>query len=160
VNASNAEAATRADAAMQCAAFPSALRILSILIFLSLVVWGALALPELRSAQWSDTALFLFGSAWLCIAWMGYWIVNSRTRLDGDTLSQTWLWDKRVHAADVVQMKLVHLPWLQAVMAPRLLVRQRGGALQWFQASDANVLQAFMARTLAARTHSEAEQRP
>jgi energy-coupling factor transporter transmembrane protein EcfT len=138
--------------ANECAAFPPALRGLSILIMVALWVGFAMSLPTLRTASWSTPSLLLFCAAGVFIVWMGYWLLHSRTRLDGDTLTQTWLWTKRVHASEVAQMKLVHWPMVEAVMVPRLLVRQRNGALVWFQASDAKVLEAFMARTIAARS--------
>ncbi len=62
---------------------------------------------------------------------MGWWMVFSRTRFrsteDGGVIVQTWLWDKRVRAADVASFKIVHWPWFQAVIAPRILLRRKGG---------------------------------
>lgn len=143
---------TTPDTTTECAAFPRALRGLSIVLMLSLVVGALFAMPELRTAAWSTPSLALFGLAWVCIAWIGYWMLHSRTRLDGDQLTQTWLWTKRVKASDVAQMKLVHWPLLEAVVAPRLLVRQRSGAILWFYASDGRLLRAFMERTLPGAT--------
>jgi hypothetical protein len=136
------------DTSTECAAFPRALRLLSIVLMAALVVAAMAALPELRGASWSTSSLVLFGTAWVCIAWIGYWMLHSRTSLDGDQLTQTWLWTKRVRANDVAQMKLVHWPLLQAVVAPRLLVRQRSGGIVWFYASDGRLLRTFMERTL------------
>ena len=76
----------------------------------------------------------------MCIVWVGYWILNSRTRLEGDVITQTWLWDKREDAADVAQLKLVHSRWLERIIAPRLLVRRRNGGVTWIHSADARLL--------------------
>ncbi len=103
-------------------------------------IWS---LPSLRSTAWSTSALVVFGIAALCVVWVGYWIVYSRTRLEGDVLIQTWLWNKRVSAQEVAQLKLVHIRMLERVIAPRLLVRRRYGGMTWFHSADASVLVAF-----------------
>lgn len=136
----------------ECAAFPTALRWLCAAMFIALVAAGVCAFPALYSVKWTPPSLLLLLAAWVCIAWMGYWLLQSRTRIEGDTLVQTWLWTKRIRASDVVQMKLVHIRALEAVLAPRLLVRRRGGSITWFHAADADVLRAFMMLTLHQQT--------
>lgn len=138
-----------ATAARECAAFPRAVRVMAVLLMLGLALGAITTAVQMRGAAWTLQGLALVGLAWLCIAWMGYWILHSRTRLEGDSLVQTWLWTKRVKAADVATLKLVHWPLLEAVVAPRLLVRQRSGGLQWIQASDAQLLRDFMAQVAA-----------
>jgi hypothetical protein len=131
---------------LESPAYPRLLRILAVVVVIDLIAFGAWSLPALRSAAWSTGGLALFALAGLCIAWMGCWIVCSRTRLAGDVLTQTWIWNKRVQASDVAQLKLVHLPWLDRIVAPRLLVRHRGGAITWIHSADARLLTAFAER--------------
>jgi hypothetical protein len=88
----------------------------------------------------------VYGLAFVCIIWVGYWILRSRTRFDGEALTQTWLWTKHETAANIAQLKLVHWRWLQQIVAPRLLVRSRTGAITWFNAADARLLTAFAER--------------
>ena len=64
-------------------------------------------------------------------------------------LSQTWLWNRRAHANEVTQLKLVHLRSLQKIVAPRLLVRRRNGAVAWFHSADPRLLTAFSERVAA-----------
>ena len=127
-------------------AFPAFTRGLTVAMMVVLIVMGAAQVPQLRAADWSTSGAVLFGSTALLVLWMGTWIVRSRTRLDDDVLTQTWLWNKRVRVAEVASLKLVFLPWFQRVMAPRLLVRQRGGGMTWIHSADPQILLEFMAR--------------
>jgi hypothetical protein len=130
-------------------AFPALVRVLAVALTAALAVSAVWSLPALRSANWTHTGLAVLALSALCVAWVGYWIVFSRTRLDGDVLVQTWLWDKRVNAGDVAQLKLVHWRPLDGLMAPRLLVRRRNGGITWFQSADARLLTAFGERVAA-----------
>jgi hypothetical protein len=128
---------------LESPAYPGLLRGLAALFVAGLLGFGLWSLPALATAAWSASGLALFALGALCIGAMGYWIVKSRTRLDGDELTQTWLWRKRVNAAEVAQLKLVHWRGLEALIAPRLLVRRRSGAVGWFHAANAQLLVEF-----------------
>ncbi|MBC7394589.1 MAG: hypothetical protein H7340_14790 [Variovorax sp.] len=132
--------------AIDSPAFPRLLRILAVVLAFDVVAFGVWSFPALRSTAWSAGSVWVFGLASVCVMWMGYWIVRSRTRLDGDVMTQTWLWNKRADAHDVVQLKLVHIRWLERAMAPRLLVRRRNGAITWFHSADPRLLTAFIER--------------
>ncbi|MBO9650625.1 MAG: hypothetical protein J7605_19135 [Variovorax sp.] len=138
-----------APVSLESPAYPRFVRILAVVFVLDLIGFGLWSMPALRGESWTASSMALFGLAALCIGWMGYWIVNSRTRLEGDELTQTWLWTKRVRASEVAQLKLVHWPWLQQVIAPRLLVRRRNGAVGWFHSADARLLTEFAHRVAA-----------
>jgi len=135
--------AHEATAALESSAFPPLLRTLAVVLVVDLFAFGIWSLPSLRTADWTTSALVVMGIAAVCVVWVGYWIVYSRTRLEGDVLVQTWLWDKRVSVQDVAQLKLVHIRMLERVIAPRLLVRRRMGGITWFHSSDPAVLIAF-----------------
>lgn len=142
----------------ESAAFPPLLRTLAVVLVVDLFGFGIWSLPSLRTAQWTTSALVVMGIAALCVVWVGYWIVYSRTRLEGDELVQTWLWDKRVKAQDVAQLKLVHIRMLERLIAPRLLVRRRMGGITWFHAYDPQVLIAFGQRVAELAVPSSASQ--
>ncbi|MCR6474670.1 hypothetical protein NU688_00770 [Variovorax sp. ZS18.2.2] len=137
------EEGSKKSSTLESAAFPPLLRTLAVVLVVDLFAFALWSLPSLRTTSWSATSLFVFGVAGLCVVWVGYWIVYSRTRLEGDVLTQTWLWNKRVRAEDVAQLKLVHIRMLERVIAPRLLVRRRFGGITWFHAYDPQVLVAF-----------------
>ncbi|MFD1838562.1 hypothetical protein [Paracidovorax cattleyae] len=131
---------------IESAAFPPLVRLLAVAIVGGLAAFALWSIPALRGAQWTFPALATFGLAAVLIGWVGWWMVFSRTRFsdaEGGVIVQTWLWDKRVRAADVASFKIVHWPWFQAVIAPRILLRRRGGGITWVHAADAGLLVAF-----------------
>ena len=131
---------------LESPAYPPLVRTLAVVLVVDVLGFGLWSAPALLGAAWSTSSLVLLALAMLCIGWLGYWILNSRTRLDGDMLTQTWLWNKREHADNVASMKLVHWRWLQRIVAPRLLVRRRNGAMTWFYSADAQLLVGFAER--------------
>lgn len=131
---------------LESAAYPPLVRALAVAMVLGLLGFGLWSVPALRLVNWPLATWAVYGLALACIAWVGYWIFYSRIRLEGEVLTQTWLWTKREQAGEVAQLKLVHWRWLEQVMAPRLLVRRRNGAITWFHAADARLLTGFAER--------------
>jgi hypothetical protein len=144
--AASAQDAGASGQVLESPAYPPLLRVLSVVIVVDVIGFALWSLPALRSASWSASGFALLSLAGIGVLWMGCWIVCSRTRLEGDVLSQTWLWNRRAHARDVTQLKLVHWRPLERVIAPRLLVRRRNGAIAWFHSADARLLAAFSER--------------
>jgi hypothetical protein len=103
--------------------------------------WGAVA-----AGAWTHSdanARTLAGLATLLVA-AGYWgILTSRTRIDGLSIRQTWIWPKQVALAELTQVKLIQVPGLSWLIAPRLVVRTGGLMLTTFHAADPSVLAAF-----------------
>ncbi len=129
--------------ALESAAYPTAVRCLSVVIVLALAGFALWSAPSLREVQWSFATLSTYGLAGVLLAWVGWWMVFSRTRYADDELVQTWLWDKRVHAREVATFKIVHWPWLQFIVSPRMLVRKRNGGMTWMHSADVRLLVAF-----------------
>lgn len=129
--------------ALESAAYPPLVRALAVAIVAALAALALWSAPALRAAQWPFASLATYGLAGVLIAWVGWWMVFSRTRFADGELVQTWLWDKRVHAREVATLKIVHWPWAQAIVAPRLLVRRRNGGITWVHSADARLLLAF-----------------
>ena len=132
--------------ARESPAFPRIARVLVLVLLVDLVLMGLWVSPRLLGADWSASSALLFVSAALLVLWMGIWILRSRTRLEDDVLIQTWLWDKRIRVVEVASLKLVYIPWLQRWIAPRLLVRRRGGGVTWFNSADPQILLEFVAK--------------
>ena len=89
----------------------------------------------------SNDGLFLL--AVLVVIGTGYWgILTSRTRFDGQSIEQSWLWRKRVELAEITQVKLIRVPGMAWLIVPRLVVRTSFG-LTTFHAGDAAVLEQF-----------------
>lgn len=134
-----------AGVALESPAYPRFVRVLAVVLVVNLVAFGLWSQPALRSVNWSMPGLLLFGAAVFSIVWVGFWIVHSRTRLEGDVLTQTWIWGRCVHAAEITQIKLVHWAALDGIIAPRLLV-QRGAVVTWIHSADARLLTGFANR--------------
>ncbi|WP_077000643.1 hypothetical protein [Variovorax sp. KK3] len=149
--------ATEASGPLESPAYPRFVRILAVVLVVDLLAFGLWSAPSLRLSEWSLPSLVLFGAAMLCIVWAGYWIVYSRTRLEGDVLTQTWIWNRRADAAKVTQLKLVHWRPLDRIIAPRLLVRQ-GPVVAWFHSADARLLTGFAERVAERMTMKKAPQ--
>jgi hypothetical protein len=130
-------------AALESAAYPPLVRALAVAITAALAAFALWSIPALRDVQWSFASLSTYALAAVLIAWVGWWMVFSRTRYHDGELSQTWLWDKRVNAREVATFKIVHWPWLQAIVAPRMLVRKRNGSIAWVHSADPRLLVAF-----------------
>ena len=127
-------------------AYPRSVRILTVVLLTDLLLFGLWSLPTLRITAWSASSLVLWTLAIVSVYWVGWWIVYSRTELQGETLTQTWIWNKRVTVRDVSQLKLVHWPGLQTIVAPRLLVRKRNGGVIWIHSANPELLTTFCER--------------
>lgn len=101
----------------------------------------ALLQPEAAKLDFGLQAALLCG---LGLVLASYWaILKSRTRIDGHSIRQEWLWTKEVKLAEITQLKLVHLPALSWLIAPRLIVRTGGLSRTVFPAADPEVIGAF-----------------
>jgi hypothetical protein len=104
---------------------------------------GAGVAGDLMTAGWNTGAAVMLLVAVAMVLWCTVWIVRSRTAVDATHIRQSWMWDKEVLLADVTQARLVGVPGLSWLVAPRLVVRARGRGLLVFHAADPRVLAAF-----------------
>lgn len=129
--------------AVEGASFSMPLKLLATagLLMFGTTVWRAVAAGVW--AQSDANARTLAGLAVLLVA-AGYWgILTSRTRIDGLSIRQTWVWPKQAALAELTQVKLIQVPGLNWLIAPRLVVRTGGLMLTTFHAADPQVLAAF-----------------
>ena len=106
-----------------------------------LVLWqaGQLTPPGLSTAAalgWPLAALAVLLYTW----WQ---IVTSRTTLTAGKLHQSWIWDKKMELRELAYGKLIRVPGLDWLVAPRLYVRTLMGKLAVFYASDAAMIAEF-----------------
>lgn len=110
---------------------------------------GGLLLAAAAAAFSGATILPWHGGGWFVgvvalVVVTGYWgILTSRTGIDGEYVWQTWLWRKQVRLAEVTQLKLIMVPGLSWLVAPRLVVRCGMLNITTFHTADAHVLAAF-----------------
>lgn len=125
------------------ASFSPVMKLASSVCMLLLAYWAWRALGQGAWPQWSGPARVFMGLVMLAIA-AGYWgILTSRTSIDRHSIRQSWIWHKEVRLADITRLKLIYLPGLSWLIAPRLLVRAGGLSMTTFHAADAQVLLAF-----------------
>lgn len=125
------------------AAFPVLVKFLATVLMAALMVWGLRVASDIATTAWTWGAIGFMLAAGAVILLCYYWILCSRTSIDAHALRQTWMWPKEVRLADITQAKFIYVPYLSWLIAPRLVVRARGGGMYIFHAADMRVLQAF-----------------
>ena len=139
-----------AEMAAEGPAFPVLVKALASLLMAALVYWGLRSAQELSAVAWTGGALAFLGVALLLIAVCYFWILRSRTTISETHIRQTWIWRKEVALADVAHIKMIFVPYLDWLIAPRVVVRVRGRGMVVFHASDRRLLQAFAVLSLRA----------
>lgn len=95
----------------------------------------------LGSATTGGLGWFVAGMA--VMAWTWFSIMRSRTRLDAQGLHQRWIWDKHMALDDLAFGKLIRVPGLDWLIAPRLYVRTLVGKFAVFYAASPELLAEF-----------------
>lgn len=79
----------------------------------------------------------------LVVLFAGWWdLLSSRTSIDDRAIRQIGLWRREVQIANITACQLVHVPKLEWLIAPRLIVRSGGYGVKTFYVSDQAVLEA------------------
>jgi hypothetical protein len=122
--------------------FSNAMKALATASMLALAVaaWNAVAQGVWGAMDGSSK--LVIGAAMIIIAAAYGGMLTSRTSIDGDRIRQTGLWTKEVRLADLTQVKLIALPGLTWLIAPRLVVRAGGLSMTTFHVADGKVLAA------------------
>ena len=125
--------------------FPLLVKVLASALVLALLVGGVRVSTKMAATDmgWSAYALFFGGLVLVLGSYLA--ILRSRTAISATHIWQRGLWTRRVALADVSQAKLVRIPRLHWLIAPRLMVRVRGQGIYTFYTADAVVL-AYMHR--------------
>jgi len=130
--------------ALEGPAFPWSIKILATLTVATVLVGGLRMVAGAGDLSWTQpSAWLLFAAALAMMLWYLFWIWRSRTVADAHGVRQSWMWDKEVAWADVVQSRIVAVAGLEWLVAPRLVVRVRGGGMTVFHAADRRVVKAF-----------------
>jgi hypothetical protein len=129
--------------------------------------------PRMHSAAYSRpfkvlTTVVVFGAAlWFLLLWQGgklgagnalgtwflaglammlytWWcIVRSVTTLDEEQLQQTWVWTKKMELRELAYARLIRIPGLDWLVAPRLYARTLLGKFQVFYAAEPAMVAEF-----------------
>jgi len=127
--------------AVQGRSFPRTMQWLATAAMAGLLysAWGAREV--LASMSLAPELKWLGALAAGVVVWNYLLILFSTTAIDRDQLSQGWLWRTTVPLRDIAQVKLLRWRPLDALVAPRLVVRTRGLGNLTFHAADPSVLQ-------------------
>ena len=133
-----------APAAAEGAAFPVLVKLLAVALVAAMVAWGVRVRGDLLAAQWTGAAALVLLLAVGMVLWCAWWILRSRTVVTPTHIRQTWMWHKEVALEDVTQARLVGVPGMSWLVAPRVVVRARGRGVLVFHAADRQVLAALV----------------
>lgn len=117
---------TDGDDSAEGPAFPLAVRLLATAIVLGAAGWAYAASDGLATSGWQPSAVAVVGGAALMVLWYLYWIWRSRVTVTPQGIRQTWMWNKQAMWKDVTHVKLIRIPGLDWIMAPRLVLRVAG----------------------------------
>ena len=70
-------------------------------------------------------------------------MIRSVTRLDGESLQQTWVWHKKMELRDLGYAKMIRVRGLDWLIAPRIYVRPVMGKFAIFYAASPEMLEEF-----------------
>ncbi|MBI2771675.1 MAG: hypothetical protein HYX47_18765 [Burkholderiales bacterium] len=89
-------------------------------------------------------SIFTWFLAAMCMMLYTWWcIVRSVTRLDGQDLQQTWMWNKKMELRELAYGKLIRVRGFDWLIAPRLYVRTLMGKFAVFYATDPAMIAEF-----------------
>ena len=117
-------------------AFSLSFKLLAWGMLLGLAGWMA-AHPQ----SWHTQAALWGVLAWGLMAATVWAITRSRTRLNAQELFQSWLWNKKMPICELAYAKLIRVPGLDWLIAPRLYVRNLTGKFTVIYCADAAVIQ-------------------
>ena len=122
--------------------FSNSMKVLATLAMLALASGGWDLVAQGAWGQMDGSSQLVVGAAMIVIAAAYGGMLTGRTSIDGQHLRQTGLWTKQVRLADLTQVKLIAVPGLAWLIAPRLVVRDGGLLLTTFHVADKQVLAA------------------
>lgn len=104
--------------------------------FIQLWLAGKVSGGAVSILSWFLAALAMMGYTWWCI-------VRSVTRLDGQALTQSWVWNKKMELRELAYGKLIRVRGLEWLIAPRLYLRTLTGKFTVFYAADPRMIAQF-----------------
>jgi hypothetical protein len=96
----------------------------------------------LASSQGTSGIVWLL-SALAVLLYTLWHIWSSRTHLDPERIEQRWMWNKSFDIRELAYAKMIRIPGLDWLIAPRLYVRTLAGKFAVFYCADARVLAEF-----------------
>ena len=118
--------------AVEDAAFSPLFKLLATAIVGGCAAWLAQLFTSGVLGTGRTTGVVWFLAGLVLMAWTWWHILRSRTRISLEGLYQGWIWDKHMPFDDLAYGKLIRVPGLDWLIAPRLYVRTLMGKFMVF----------------------------
>lgn len=143
---------TPAEGLVSGPAFSRTFRLLATLIVGGCAIWFAQLWARGALGHGVSTGTGWFIAGLVLMAWTWWSIMVSTTRLDARGLHQRWVWDKDMAYDDLAYARLIRVPGLSWLIAPRLYVRTLAGKFTVFYGASPALISEFerMKRELSA----------
>jgi hypothetical protein len=109
------------------ASFSLAARAIALGIALACVYGAWSTYPQLVAAQLPQHIWVLLAGCLGLVAYTVFWIFYAKTTLTPTYISQTYVFNRRMHLGELAAAKFVYVPYLTWLIAPRLFVRSASG---------------------------------
>ena len=134
---------TPSRAKMSGHAFSLTFKVLATLIVLSCTAFFVRGHINGRAAGVALTGDDWFLGALVIISYTWWKMLTSRTEICGDSLYQSWVWDKHLDTADLAYGKLIRVSGLDWLIAPRIYLRTLHGKFAVFYAASPEMVTEF-----------------
>ena len=129
---------TKSSDMVRGSAFSLFHKALALCMSAALVYWVPQTIALGDGSDWTEITLFAFLFASLLLGLV--YILMCETNIDEEHIGEAWLFSKRIKFTDVSKCKLICIPGLTWLIAPRLVVQCGGFNTHIFRASDPRVL--------------------
>jgi len=130
---------TPSEETMTSQAFSGPFKVLALGLLVGLAYWAY----QLHGPQVIQADYLWIWAAWGIMAYTVGHLLMGKTRLTAQTLEQTWIWHKKVELRDLAYVKLIRVPGLDAVIAPRLYARTLMGKFTVIYACSPEMIKEF-----------------
>jgi len=120
-------------------AFSRPFKIMAVALLSGLAFWAY----QLHGAQMVTTDYLWLWAAWGIMAYTVGHLLMGKTTLTSNGLEQTWIWNKKVELRDLAYAKLIRVPGLDWLVAPRLYVRTLMGKFTVIYACHPDMVEEF-----------------
>jgi hypothetical protein len=125
------------------AAFSPLFKLLTTAIVGGCAVWLAQLFTSGALGNGRSTGVVWLIAGLVLMAWTWWNILRSRTRISSEGLHQSWIWNKQLAFDDLAYGKLIRVPGLDWLIAPRLYVRTLMGKFDVFYGATPALISEF-----------------
>jgi hypothetical protein len=133
----------KSSQALVAKAYTPVFRFLALALTGGCVFWLFLLWQQGLLAQSQNSGLLWLLSACALLSYTTWHIFRSRTTLSEQTIRQTWIWNKEMALRELAYVKLIRIPGLDWLIAPRLYCRTLLGKFAVFYCADRVLLAEF-----------------